>query len=292
MTEAITQSSDRVETDEEFRRKKRNCLAVGTLGLGFALATTGAMTSVPGLAETKIQSWILGLGLLAYLSYTTIEYYHEYIHQRNLHSELARRFSNKKTAIDAINSIIYSLEATDLSLRSTSWSLVSERSRIFSEMSETVNRTMGDISEIIVHLDQLTLTKNLKDIEKIISSLREYPEKIYKLHNEIMSQQGRDFLTQDTDSTPNYYSTISGLLQELYRLFKTTALHSAESLTELSNSLHQSDRRMFKWHDGVVPFALAIAAGMALIVDIAEKILSQSFNHDIHIWLPPFHCTL
>ena len=289
MAEAVAQNSDRIETDEEFRRKKRNCLAVGTLGLGFALATTDVTTSVPGLSDTKIQSWILGAGLLLYLAYTTIEYYHEYIQQRNLHSKLARIFSAKTTAITAIDSLILSLEATDLTLRSANWQLLSERSKIFSEMNETVNKISGEISSITIDLYEISLPENAKLNQEISSRLNGYSSKMYEFSRQIMDQQARDIVAQDPDSS-DYYSRIYGNLQDLKNLFETNGLPSAKALTTLSDSLHRSDRLMFSWHDGIIPFGLAGLAGIALTISTAAKMI-PCFLLEKTVW-SSLHCLL
>lgn len=274
--EATETENRRIENSDEFRRKKRNCLAIGTLGIGFALADTQNAVSFPGMSDTKISSWALGIGILIYLIYTTWEYYHEYRHEWILNSALAKRFNSDKTALSAIESLKKSIEVMDESFRSILWTQISDNNRVYTDIGNAVLGMRDRYNSLVDDYDEHRASENFFNFEKIRIFLSSYRDEVNRKSDDLKSLIDSEPIITDNNYDQRH-QVITRSLEELKNLVERNALPSARALTTLSNTLHRSDRILFIGHDGIAPFALAAISGVALALDIAMKIILS--NH-------------
>ncbi|MGB3846695.1 MAG: hypothetical protein WA940_12565 [Sphingopyxis sp.] len=276
-TDEQSENLGRIDAGEEFRRKKRNLLAVGTLGAGFAISATGLSIGLPGFSEAKVSSTLVSASLLIYLLFTGFEFYHEYRHLIYKYSRWSRQFSDTASVSEAIRNVVQSLNSVSNLLDNAKISVDFRRQQLSNDLLGCVGR-LNDLVRILNH-NIITETNSEGEwaTESIIRELPEILPKIQDITDEI-SATSSDIQHRNTEMFREQYAAISRTANEVKDMLGDGRLPAADHLTSLSNTLYRSDRLMTRVHDGWAPLTLGLFALIALIVDIVQKVSMYGFD--------------
>lgn len=255
----------RLESTEEFRRKKRNLLAISALGIGIGISNLPLSIKLPGLSDASIVSFYFILGLLLYSAYAFIEFIHEFLHIRRENGVWKSKFESDGDLLKTVKNLKKSIEDNFPILNN----LATRNNALSYEQLSSIRAARDRLQGAAPVYDRMSFGDNAPpqsaEWRNFVNGIgQDFTRCVVEIDKFIETVGEAEQIGSSGESdTRGDLMMIEMRLQEI---IDRNLLPSAKEATKISFDIYKSDGNMLKYHDGFAPISIFCISTVTLLI--------------------------